>query len=78
VLKPGGTLAANVLLYPRGPGPLKGIAERINRWGIRKGILYTPYQRDDIRRHFLDAGFEVSSEAVSGNCYNILVRRPAH
>ena len=76
VLKPGGTLAANVLLYPRGPWPLRGIAERINRWGIRKGILYTPYQREDIRQRCLDAGFEVASESVSGNCYNILARRP--
>jgi ubiquinone/menaquinone biosynthesis C-methylase UbiE len=78
VLRPGGTLAANVLLYPRGPWPLKGIAERINRWGIRKGILYTPYQREDIRQRFLDAGFDVASEATAGNCYNILARKPAH
>ena len=76
VLKPGGTLAANVLLYPHGPWPLKGIAERINRWGIRKGILYAPYQREDIRQRFLDTGFEVASESVSGNCYNILARKP--
>lgn len=77
VLKPGGSLAANVLLYPRGPWPLKGIAERINRWGIRKGILYTPYLKEDIRRRILDAGYEVVSEAVSGNCYNVLARKPA-
>jgi ubiquinone/menaquinone biosynthesis C-methylase UbiE len=77
VLKPGGTLAANVLLYPRGPWPLKGIAERINRWGVKKGILYTPYERDDIRQRIVDAGFTIESEAVSGNCYEILVRKPA-
>lgn len=77
VIKPGGTLAANVLLYPRGPWPLKDIAERINTWGIRKGILYTPYQQEDIRARFLEAGYEVVSESVSGNCYNILARRPA-
>lgn len=76
VLKPGGTLAANVLLYPRGPWPLKRIAERINRWGMRKGILYTPYWRDDIHKRILDAGFETVSETVSGNCYNVLVRKP--
>lgn len=76
VLKPGGTLAANVLLYPRGPWPLKGIAERINRWGIRKGILYTPYHQKDIHRRFLGAGFEVVSDTVSGNCYNIMARKP--
>jgi ubiquinone/menaquinone biosynthesis C-methylase UbiE len=75
VLKPGGTLAANVLLYPRGAWPLKSIAERINRWGMRKGILYTPYHQDEIRRRFVNAGFEIGSEAVSGNCYNILAHK---
>lgn len=76
VLKPGGTLAANVLLYPRGAWPLKGIAEHINRWGIRKGILYTPYHRDDIRQRLVDAGFQVASEEVQGNCLNLLLRKP--
>ena len=76
VLKPGGTLAANVLLYPRGRWPLKAIAERINRWGIQKGILYTPYEQGDILRRFLDVGFDLVSDGVSGNCYNLLVRKP--
>jgi ubiquinone/menaquinone biosynthesis C-methylase UbiE len=76
VLKPGGTLAANVLLYPRGLAPLRAIANRINNWGIRKGILYTPYQRDDIRARIVAAGFEVREESVSGNCYNVLAVKP--
>lgn len=76
VIRPGGTLAANVLLFPRGPWPLRGLAERINRWGIKKGILHTPYEQEDIRTRFLDAGFELVSEEVSGNCYNILLQRP--
>ena len=76
VLRPGGTLAANVLLYPRGIWPFKQIAERINRWGMRKGILHTPYRVEEIRRRFLDAGFQIVSETVSGNCYNLLARRP--
>jgi ubiquinone/menaquinone biosynthesis C-methylase UbiE len=75
VLKPGGTLAANVLLYPRGPWPFKQIAARINRWGIRKGILVTPYRREEIRSHFLDVGFELVAETVSGNCYELLARK---
>ncbi len=76
VLRPGGTLAANVLLYPRGPWPLRPIAGRINRWGIRKGILYTPYQAEDVRARLLSAGYELVSEAVSGNCYNVMARKP--
>jgi len=49
VLKPGGTLATNVLLYPQGMQPFRWIAEKIDAWGMKKGILYTPYRRDDIR-----------------------------
>jgi ubiquinone/menaquinone biosynthesis C-methylase UbiE len=77
VLKPGGTMAANVLLYPRGVWPLRAIAERINRWGMKKGILYTPYEQADIRRRIVEAGFEIVSERVAGNCYDVLARRPA-
>ena len=76
VLKPSGTLAANVLLYPRGIWPLKNIAECINRWGIRKGILYTPYDQQDVRQRLVNAGFEIVSEEVSGNCYNVRARKP--
>jgi ubiquinone/menaquinone biosynthesis C-methylase UbiE len=76
ILKPGGTLAANALLYPRGIWPLKAIAERINRWGIREGILYTPYHAEEIRRHVRDAGFEIVLESVSGNCYDVMARKP--
>jgi len=77
VLKPGGTMAANVLLYPRGIWPFPQIAGAINRWGVRKGILYTPYERDDIRQRIVDAGFEIVNERVGGNCYDVLARKPA-
>lgn len=76
VLRPGGTMAANVLLYPRGIRPLRALAERINRWGMNKGILYTPYEQVDIRRRIVDAGFEIVSERVAGNCYDVMARRP--
>jgi ubiquinone/menaquinone biosynthesis C-methylase UbiE len=76
VLKPGGSLAANVLLYPRGRWPLRDIAERINRWGVRKGILYTPYKRSDIRQRVLDTGFVIDFEEVTGNCYNLRAHKP--
>jgi ubiquinone/menaquinone biosynthesis C-methylase UbiE len=77
VLKPGGTFASNVLLYPRGLWPFKQIAERINDWGMRKGILYTPYEREVYRDHVRKAGFEVTADSVSGNCYDVLARKPA-
>jgi ubiquinone/menaquinone biosynthesis C-methylase UbiE len=76
VLKPGGKLAANVLLYPRGPQFLRNIAQRINDWGIRKGILVTPYELDDIRQRLEAAGAVVLQEKISGNTYNVLVQKP--
>jgi ubiquinone/menaquinone biosynthesis C-methylase UbiE len=75
VMKPGGTFAVNVLLYPRTPWPFSTIARWLDDWGMRKGILYTPYERDDIRARLARTGFEVASEVVSGNCYELLLRK---
>ncbi len=77
VLKPGAILAANVLTYPRGPWPFRPIAQRINDWGMRKGILYTPYEPSDMRRRVLNAGFEVVAAKLSGNCYDVTARKQA-
>lgn len=76
VLRPGGTLAANVLLYPRGWFPFRQIAQAINDWGIRKGILVTPYRHEDVIAMMRAVGFEIVEDQVSGNCANILARRP--
>jgi ubiquinone/menaquinone biosynthesis C-methylase UbiE len=76
VLKPGGTLAANVLLYPEGVPPLRWAAQKINDWGMRKGILYSPFSEDDIRRRMLALGYEVAREFKSGNTWNVVVRKP--
>ena len=75
-LKPGGTLAANVLLYPRTVWPFNRIAQAINDWGMKKGILYKPYDHADIRARILAAGFLIQSDQISGNCCNILAVKP--
>lgn len=76
VLAPGGRLAANVLLYPRGIRPLRWIARQINEWGMKKGLLHTPYELDDIRRRFCVAGFEIVRERVAGNTWMVDARKP--
>lgn len=76
VLKPGGSMAANVLLYPQGIRPLRWIAERINNWGARKGILVTPYLKEDIRQQIIAADFEIIREFEAGNTYNVVCRKP--
>ena len=77
VLKPGGRLAANVLLYPRGSKPMRQIAQRINAWGMRKGILFTPYDKEDIRYRLQTAGAQILEEVVTGNTYNLLACKPS-
>lgn len=76
VLKPGGTLAANVLLYPAGFPLLRYAAQRINAWGIRKGILYSPFEYADIRQRLLHAGFAITHEFTSGNTWNVIATKP--
>jgi ubiquinone/menaquinone biosynthesis C-methylase UbiE len=77
VLAPGGMLAANVLLYPRGIAPLRWIANRINAWAMRKGLLHTPYELEDIRGRLRAAGFEIVREQVTGNTYMVDAKKPA-
>lgn len=76
VLKPGGTLAANVLLYPRGWAPLRWAAQTINDWGIRKGILYSPFEQHVIEQKFRAAGYEIASQFTAGNTWNVVARKP--
>jgi ubiquinone/menaquinone biosynthesis C-methylase UbiE len=75
VLKPQGRLAVNVLLYPQGIQPFKLIAEKINAWGIRKGILFTPYEPNDIRSRIAAAGFDVEFQEIVGNTLNLVARK---
>lgn len=75
VLKPGGTLAVNVLLYPRKQNLLGRTATAINNWGIKKGILITPYEQSDIDQKIKEAGFKIQSSFVSGNTYNVVAEK---
>ena len=76
VLKPGGILAANVLLYPTGFAPLRWFAQKINDWGIRKGILYSPFEQQTIHQKLLSAGYEIESSFKSGNTWIVRARKP--
>lgn len=76
VLKPGGTLTLNALLYPAGIRPLRWAAQRIMDWGMRKGLLCSPFDEEEIRRTVQVAGFEISREFRSGNTWNAVARKP--
>lgn len=76
VLKPSGSLAMNVLLFPRGVQPFRWIAKKINTWATRKGILKTPYEQADIRARIHEAGFTITSEKITGNTLNVVAQKP--
>jgi ubiquinone/menaquinone biosynthesis C-methylase UbiE len=75
VLKPGGTLAGNCLLYPRGSGFMDRLSTWINNWGIKKGILNRPYTALEIKKLLAQTGFEIVSESVTGNCFDFVARK---
>jgi SAM-dependent methyltransferase len=72
VLKAGGKLAGNCLLYPRENGLGGRLANRINRWGQRKGILNRPYTCLEIQQMLRIAGFQIVYENIVGNCYDFI------
>ncbi len=74
-LAPNGTLAMNVLLYPKGRGPLAGVATAINRWGAKKAILVKPYYSNDVRARLERAGFAVVEESYAGNCMSVVATK---
>ena len=47
----------------------------INIESMKKGILYTPYEQADVKARLLKCGFEIVEEKVSGNAYNVLVKK---
>jgi ubiquinone/menaquinone biosynthesis C-methylase UbiE len=75
VLKTGGTLAGNCLLYPKGNSFLDGISNRINNWGMKKGILHRPYQAQEIKDLLTKQGFKITYEKISGNCYDFIATK---
>lgn len=75
VLKSGGTFYSNVLLFPDEKKFLGRIAHRICDWGMKKGILYTPYNKEDILQRMTEAGFKIQEASRSGNSLNIVAMK---
>ncbi|KAG2377666.1 hypothetical protein C9374_009182 [Naegleria lovaniensis] len=70
-----GTLTGNVLLVPTGIWPFKQIAERINRWGIEKGILVAVYTKEFVLEKLMQQGLEILHFQVHGNCLDFVARK---
>lgn len=75
VLKPNGTLTGNCLLEPKGNSILDNLSRGINTWGVKKGILYRPYQPDELIELLKATGFEITLQERVGNCLNFVARK---
>lgn len=75
VLKRNGTLAGNALLYPKGSSILDKISNKINIWGMKKGILHTPYNEEEIVAHLEESGFKIVYKKITGNCLDFIAQK---
>lgn len=73
VIKANGTIAVNFLLYPE--GLWASTARKINAWGIKKGILYTPYKVDECKTILEKSHFSILESKKIGNCLYIVAKK---
>ncbi len=66
----------NVRLHATGPTPFRWLSKRIAAWGIKKGILKTPYSREDIERRIRSAGLDIMETSATGNVLRLIARKP--
>lgn len=76
VLRPGGTLAVNVLLHPRSWWIPRRIAAGINRRAIASGALNGTFEETEAVDLFTGRGFVVVQRCVHGNTLHLVVRKP--
>jgi ubiquinone/menaquinone biosynthesis C-methylase UbiE len=77
VLKPGGELRYNALLYPtHGAKILRVIAASINHWGMKKGILHSPFIEQEIQAQTRAAGFVITQATRTGHALNVVALKP--
>ncbi|MCB0391596.1 MAG: class I SAM-dependent methyltransferase [Bdellovibrionales bacterium] len=70
VLKPHGLIKLNILLHPSGLSVFRKIANRINSWGMKKGILFKPYSLEEIEEIVKKLTVKNYNLRVHGNaCY---------
>ena len=75
VLKIGGSIFINVILYPNILSFRGRIAQRLMAWGMRKGILYRPYYEEEVIKELIGRGFKISYQQKSGNRLNIIAEK---
>lgn len=75
VLKKEGTFCGNVLLFPKKKSLLNNFSTRINDWGIKKGILFSPCYQEDIVKLLELNGFKIVYQKTGGNCFDFIAQK---
>lgn len=76
VLAPGGVLAANILLHPRGNALMKWIAHKLLDWGKREALLKDSFEEAAVLSLITSHRFEIIDQRVHGNTLYLKARRP--
>jgi len=76
VLKPEGSLAVNLLLYPKKKSFLNRQAHKVNEWGKKNNILESPVDANESRELFVSAGFVIEKDQVIKNNLRLVLKRP--
>lgn len=75
ILRPGGTLAANILLHPRGPRFVRWLPSRVNAHYISKGDLNRTFDLDQVLAMVREHGFGVKEAQVGGNTLYLVAEK---
>jgi len=76
-LRDDGTLAVNVLVPPDSTTVRGRLAQRINRWGVSRGLLVRPYTPKEVHEIVSNSGFDVQSESTTGHCMELVLKKRA-
>lgn len=76
VLAPGGTLASNILLHPRGPGFMRWLPAKVNARAIRNGDLNRTFDLDDVLQTVREHGFVILEKRIDGNTLYLVAQKP--
>ncbi|MDP2027403.1 class I SAM-dependent methyltransferase [Sulfuriferula sp.] len=75
VMKPQAKLYVDVLVHPRGNVLKKNLANWINRYALRKGILARLCEVDETKAQFEACKFDVMEGYIVGNTYHLIAQK---
>jgi ubiquinone/menaquinone biosynthesis C-methylase UbiE len=76
VMKPQAKLYVDILLTPRGGPIAKAIANRVNKFCYKIGILARLWDHEEAKAQFEATHFDIIDSYIKGNTYHVIARKP--